>query len=77
METLDKLETCINGILDKNAALRAELRRVKEANDGLATLQEENEGLKKELELEKQRTKTALERVEQILTRLKEQADLE
>lgn len=77
MEVLDKLEACINDILNKNATLRAEIDRLKQSNEGLLALERENESLKQELELEKNRTKTALERVESILTRLKEQADAE
>lgn len=77
MEVLDKLEASINDILNKNAMLHAEIDRLKQSNEGFTTLERENEALKKELELEKNRTKTALERVENILTRLKEQAAAE
>ena len=77
MEVLDKLEASINDILNKNAMLHAEIDRLKQSNEGLTTLERENDALKKELELEKNRTKTALERVENILTRLKEQATTE
>lgn len=73
MEVLDTLEACINDILNKNASLHAEIDRLKQSNEGLVALERENEALRKELELEKNRTKTALERVEKILTRLKEQ----
>lgn len=77
MEVLDKLEASINDILNKNAMLHAEIDRLKQSNEGLTALERENDALKKELELEKNRTKTALERVENILTRLKEQAAVE
>ncbi len=77
MEVLDKLEASINDILNKNAMLHAEIDRLKQSNEGLTALERENDALKKELELEKNRTKTALERVENILTRLKEQAAAE
>ena len=77
MEVLDKLEASINDILNKNAMLHAEIDRLKQSNEGLTALERENDALKKELELEKNRTKTALERVENILTRLKEQAATE
>lgn len=77
MEVLDKLEASIDAMLTKHATLRAEIDRLKQSNDSLVALERENESLRNELELEKRNTKEALERVENILTRLKEQTDTE
>ena len=75
MEILDKLDASIGDILEKLDALRAENTRLKEESSlELELLREENVALVAQMAQEKQRTTTALARVEAVLQRLKERS---
>lgn len=73
MEILDKLDSSIGDLLNQLDSLREENERLKGSGmQELEGLRAENAALKNELDQEKLRTKTALDRVETIIQRLRE-----
>lgn len=75
MELLDQLEQRISALLTRVDALALENASLKEQQAGeLAALAEENHGLRRELEQEREKNNAALARIEAIVERIKEQA---
>jgi len=78
MELLDQLERRIGDLLSRNEALAAENALLKEGRDQeYASLKEENQALKQELELERNKNSNALTRIQTLVDRIREQADQE
>ncbi len=78
MELLDQLERRIGALLSRIEALTAENLSLKqEQEDMFSSFQEENQTLKQELELERNKNAGALTRIEALVERLREQAEHE
>ena len=74
MELLEQLEQRIIEVLEQNTALRQELFRLQGEQGRTETALAEAESLREQLAQEQQKNKAALDRIENILERLKERS---
>ncbi len=76
MELIDQLEQRVESLLGTLDVLREENRRLKDEVDlGLAALEDENRALKEQLEQERATQSAVRERIDVLVSRLKDQTD--
>jgi cell division protein ZapB len=74
MELIDQLERRVESMLEEMAALREENGRLKDiaASGASAELEEENQRLREELDRERATRDAVLERIDNLLAKLKD-----